>query len=211
MLNEESETKMCKILLPDGESLKDEHTLSVGESLKDKYVLSDEEILKNENAAKAFEVLSERYTKRVIAVARSFSRGGNNNDDLDDLIEEGLIALFRAIETYDETKGAKFSTYAYTCIRNRITDAAIMTDKHKKADDLMPQGVAGVPENDYSDALLRAIDKNLTKLERNVFRQRQSGMSYIEIAEIENVSEKSVDNAFYRAKSKLKKILHNME
>jgi RNA polymerase sporulation-specific sigma factor len=183
MLDEESETKMCK------------------------NNLTDEEILKSEDAVKAFELLSERYTGRVIALAITFNSTFTASDSNDDLIEEGLIALFRAIETYDENRGAKFSTYAYTCIKNRLKDAVKNENKHRRGDDLRLLSEIGVTDVDFTAEIQELIDNNLTKLEADIFRLRQSGMSYSEIAEIKGIPAKSVDNAFYRGKNKLKKIL----
>jgi RNA polymerase sporulation-specific sigma factor len=181
MLNEETEAKMCK------------------------KNLTDEEILRNENARRAYEMLSERYAGRVIALARTFKSLA-----FDDLIEEGLIALFRAIETYDENKGAKFSTYAYACIKNRLSDA---NSKGRRVSESETEAVA---ETDFAafevkEELDSIIEHNLTKLEGDIFRLRQSGMSYTEIANLRGIAEKSVDNAYFRAKNKLKKIFQNIE
>jgi RNA polymerase sporulation-specific sigma factor len=186
MLNEETETKMCKTCL------------------------SDEEILAGESSAKAFEILSERYTKRVIAAARSFSHGAGVYDNIDDFIQEGLIALFRAIETYDEKKGAKFSTYAYTCIRNRISDAAkkgaFRTPEEAEQNGFTPETAA--MDNEFRKMLSSAA-KNLTKLEQSVLQLRRDDVPYSDIAKILGISEKSVDNAFYRAKRKLRKFFNS--
>jgi RNA polymerase sporulation-specific sigma factor len=195
MLSEETEAKMCKL------------NLTAGADLSEAAGLTDEEILKSESPRKAFEILSERYTGRVIALARTFKSD-------DDLIEEGLIALFRAIETYDETKGAKFSTYAYTCIKNRISDAS------KKGQAACVRQAArsleiDIPtETDFTAVeakteLNSLIENNLTKREGEIFRLRQSGMSYADISKLCGISKKSVDNAYFRAKTKLKKVFQN--
>jgi RNA polymerase sporulation-specific sigma factor len=200
MLNEETETKMCKL------------------------GLTDEQILATETSDKAFEILSERYTKRVIAAARTFSHGSGIYGDLDDLIQEGLIALFRATLTYDESKGAKFSTYAYACIRNRISDAANKEAAQtpaawKQAAELANEyggSVAEAPDfiamsnelHGFRDILSEAAE-NLTKLEQSVLTLRRDDVSYADIAKLLGISEKSVGNALYRAKRKLLKYLQN--
>ncbi|MDR0991804.1 MAG: sigma-70 family RNA polymerase sigma factor [Ruminococcus sp.] len=187
--------------------------------------LTDEQILAAETSEKAFEILSERYTKRVIAAARTFSHGSGIYGDLDDLIQEGLIALFRAVLTYDETKGAKFSTYAYACIRNRISDAAnreaaqIETAWKQAAEyaaehgaavtDEMPDFIAMSNELQGFRDVLSDAAKNLTKLEQSVLSLRRDDVSYADIAKLLGISEKSVDNAYYRAKRKLIKYLQN--
>lgn len=136
----------------------------------------------------------------------------------DDLVQEGLMGLFRAIQTFDETQGASFSTYAITCINNGIATAVkqAMRKKHLPLTEYLPlpdegNGAVGAdsPEDltiageDYA-ALLHKINDELTKLERDVLALYLKGYDYVAAAKRLDTTPKSVDNALQRARRKLK-------
>jgi RNA polymerase sporulation-specific sigma factor len=54
-----------------------------------------------------------------------------NSNEREDLIQEGMIGLFSAINTYDKSRRIKISTYAQVCIKNRITNALAVMWKRK--------------------------------------------------------------------------------
>ncbi len=87
--------------------------------------------------ANAMEQLLERYKSMVNALARPYFIVGG---DYEDLTQEGMIGLYRAINSYDVNEGASFSTYAYTCIKSKIFDAikTANRDKHKALNNYAP-------------------------------------------------------------------------
>ena len=138
--------------------------------------------------------------------------------DEDDLIQEGMIGLFRAISTYRQGEGS-FYGFALLCI-NRQMYTAVQASARKKHEPLNayvsldeePQ----MPLEDSPETMLLLQEKegkredmiarHLSSLEKKVLALYLEGMSYGQIAEQIRRSEKSVDNAIQRLKKKLKKV-----
>lgn len=163
----------------------------------------------------AASVIISRYMKLVLKRAHTYS---DNCSDLEDLTQEGLLALCNAIESFDCKNGAKFSSFADVCITNRIKTAAQTIAKHKQNDMTVI-----ADENDIADAdsspeniclekesgirIEKMIRSVLSPLEARVFGLYLDGRSYREIAEMLGISEKSADNAVFRIRKKLKMLL----
>ncbi len=163
----------------------------------------------------AASVIISRYMKLVLKRAHIYS---DNCSDLEDLTQEGLLALCNAIESFDCENGAKFSSFADVCITNRIKTAAQTIAKHKQNDMTVI-----ADENDIADAdsspeniclekesgirIEKMIRSVLSPLEARVFGLYLDGRSYREIAEMLGISEKSADNAVFRIRKKLKMLL----
>lgn len=139
--------------------------------------------------------------------------------DADDLVQEGLIGLFRAVESYDAAQGASFSTYAITCINNSITSAVKQAARKKhlplsgyisldEEDTGMVSGGATPEEltiaNEAYAALQTKINDNLSDFERDVLALYLEGYDYLAVAKRLDTTPKSVDNALQRARKKLK-------
>ena len=140
--------------------------------------------------------------------------GGENED----LIQEGMIGLFRAISTYRQGEGS-FYGFALLCI-NRQMYTAVQASARKKHEPLNayvsldeePQ----MPLEDSPETMLLLQEKegkredmiarHLSSLEKKVLALYLEGMSYGQIAEQIGRPEKSVDNAIQRLKKKLKKV-----
>lgn len=188
------------------------------ETLSDKELI---EVIHRENGSQskdskdAVSIIISRYMKLVLKRAHTCS---DNSSDLEDLTQEGLLALCNAIESFDCENGASFSSFADACVTNRIRTAAQIIAKHKQNDLTVI-----ADENDIADAdsspenicLEKESDKNIKKmvgsvlspLEKRVFELYLDGRSYREIAEILGISEKSADNAVFRIRKKLKLLL----
>ncbi|MBP9989679.1 MAG: sigma-70 family RNA polymerase sigma factor [Ruminococcus sp.] len=135
----------------------------------------------------------------------------------DDLIQEGMIGLLSSVYGYSPDGGAKFKTYATTCISNRIISAVRnqLRDKHIplntycNLDNLEiidartdPQLI--VDMQDKMNIINEKIETRLSELEKNVLRLHIAGYNYSSVAEKLSVSEKAVDNALQRARKKLR-------
>ena len=190
--------------------------------------LSDEKLveLSRVDSHLATEHLIERYKGMVKSRAYVYFIAGADNDDI---MQEGMIGLFKAMKCYDINKDSSFRTFADMCIKRQIISAvkASTRQKHiplnsslsfdgnvfedepdKSRYELVEVGNGQNPEEIYiKEEELRDMRKKieilLSDFERRVLKLYLSGRSYQEIAKIVNKSEKSIDNALQRLKRKL--------
>lgn len=186
--------------------------------------LSDNELIEmihrdgsrqDKDSKDAVSVIISRYMKLVLKRAGAYS---DNCSDLEDLTQEGLLALCNAIDCFDSENGARFSSFADACVTNRIRTAASAIAKHKQNDmtviadendiadiDSSPENICLEKESDIR--IKKKIGSVLSPLEGKVFELYLDGRSYREIAEILGISEKSADNAVFRIRKKLRSLL----
>lgn len=180
-------------------------------------MLNEIELIKNFRGGdrQAAEELMENYKGAVNKIARAFYVKGG---DRDDVVQEGMIALYNAIVTYNLDGKVSFSTYATECIRNRILDCIRSSGRLKnkvlseslpitslddrKLSSLSPEEIAISAEE--ADALKSVIDEKLTKQECKILDMYYEGNSYAEIAEAVGKNTKFVDNALQRIRRKIK-------
>ena len=154
--------------------------------------------------------------------------------DSEDLIQEGMIGVFKAMLNYDEEKGAAFATFANMCIRRQMISAvkSASCKKHRPLNNSISLsnplsgeseggGTLGeIIESDSStdpeSRMLFIEERKLieddgkalfTDLEREAWNMYLDGHSYREIAEKLDRTNKAVDNAIRRAKNKLANLL----
>lgn len=182
---------------------------------------------KRENAA--MEYLLEKYKPLVRQKTRKlFLIDG----DKDDLIQEGMIGLFKAVRDYQVGKDAAFRTFADLCISRQLYSAikksnrlknqplnsyvSIYSDEFSDADDLAgdrtvissgSDNIANpeaimIDRENAIDMQNKMFDK-LSKMEREVLKRYLEGMTYQEIAADMEKSPKSIDNALQRIKGKI--------
>ena len=163
----------------------------------------------------AAEELLRRYKNVVRGVARSFFLAGG---DAEDLAQEGMIGLYRAVTDFKEG-GLSFKNFAYLCIQRRIIGAVRSAARLKNAP--LNRAVPLPPENEAEGALYAAEDPEALLIgdeERSEFLEKlrgalspaeyraltlyMEGLSIAEIAARERRSEKSADDAVQRAKRK---------
>lgn len=172
---------------------------------------------KNGNAQAEEELLS-KYKKLVKSVARQYYIVGAEDDDL---IQEGMIALFRAITAYNADTNVAFSSFAYSCIKNRILDKvkSANCEKYKAlntsvsiSDISTETMVAESAENmailrENSIRVKKSILEKLSPEEATILQSYIDGKRYKTIAAELNKSEKYIDNSLQKIKRKLKEIL----
>lgn len=183
---------------------------------------------KNEEAS---EVLFEKYRPLILATAnRLFCYCKNTGLELNDLVQEGMLGLNLAMNSYDDNKDASFYTYAKTCIERKIISQVVASRrlKHKVLNESL--SLENTDENNYDYVFDKSLSDNsynpeailfnsetekslvgqvsglLTNLETQVFELKINGFDYKEIAEILDKDIKSIDNALQRIRVKLKKI-----
>ena len=188
--------------------------------------LSDEELvaLAQANDKLALEVLLTRYRKMVNSFARNFYL---SDGDTEDLAQAGLMAVFKAVLSYNGAKSLK--VYAKVCVKNEIVSTIRKSkrDKNKPLDNFISLSgdenfeidkseIASTtdfdPEAEYINEeskieLDNKIKQSLSKLEYEIFTYYLSGYSYLEIANKIGKEVKAVDNAVQRIKKKIEKIL----
>ena len=166
----------------------------------------------------AINKIVESFKEKVKGIARGYFLIGG---DLDDLAQEGMIGLFKAINSFDDQKSNDFNAFALMCVNRQIINCIkkYNTDKNKmlnytiSLDDvdesdlctISPESIAIDKESNLQ--LRHLIDKHLSKMERQVVLAFFEGYSYSEIALQLKATTKSVDNALQRARQKLSKIL----
>ena len=101
------------------------------------------------------EALVRRYSGLVRSCARPLFLAGGDSEDL---IQEGMFGLIRAIREYDGAKAASFRTFAEVCIRNRLISAlrAASRDKHSPLNQSVPLDTPFFDGNSYPLGALRA-------------------------------------------------------
>lgn len=188
--------------------------------LQPPYHEQSDEVLCARGAAgdrQAEEVLISRYTRMVRKISRPlFLMGG----DSEDLIQEGMLGLWKAVREYAPERGASFRTFAYTCVKNSMLTAvkSAAGKHHIPLNDSVPfetllfdrsdQLPVSDPEAMYisREETQERLDRFYSKLsgfEANVLDLFLSGLSYSEIADQVARPVKSVDNAVQRIRRKL--------
>ncbi|MDE6789032.1 MAG: sigma-70 family RNA polymerase sigma factor [Ruminococcus sp.] len=171
----------------------------------------DELALIAKNDKKAASTLVFRYSKLIFIKAGIYTV---SDTDSDDLRQEGLMGLLRAIASFDIHRGVKFSTFAEVCIVNQMKTFLAKSRKNpipcESLDDISADSISEeeTPESIYINKeffseLWYAVDNILSEKERKIFSLCIQGMSYRETAEKLGISEKAVDNAMQRARRKI--------
>ena len=162
----------------------------------------------------AFKLLVDRYNGLLINFVMSLSVP---KSEYEDLMQEALIGLLRAVRTYDGVS-SKFSTYVSTCVRNSVVSGLRKYGKYENeviSEDI--EALVGVADSNTPELL--SLDREstgqlydkvfsvLSKFEAAVFELYLAEIPYADIAKRLNKNEKSVDNAIQRIKAKLKKLV----
>ncbi|MBR5505625.1 MAG: RNA polymerase sporulation sigma factor SigH [Clostridia bacterium] len=196
--------------------------------------MTDDEliIISKEGNGYAIEVLLERYRNFVRARSRTYFLIGA---DKEDIIQEGMIGLYKAIRDYKPEAQASFKSFAELCITRQIITAIKTATRQKHIplnsyislskpvyDDesdrvlldtvferkrLDPEEIMIDKERFYS--IEEKLSKILSKLEWSVLLKYLEGKSYVDIAAQIGKTEKSIDNALQRIKKKIEKHILN--
>lgn len=174
----------------------------------------------NSHTDKTFAQLIDSFSPFIHSRAAQLS---SRPLEAEDLVQEGLIGLAAAINSFNAEKGISFNTYAHTCINNSILSAvrAASRMKHSPLNSSLPLSdlsvASSVPpapsaeeqaiSNEDFCVLKNKIDNSLSDFEKRVLESRVNGRSNIETASALGVSIKSVSNAVERARRKLKEYM----
>ena len=199
--------------------------------------MTDEQLIEllREGKTEITDYLMEKYKDMVRKQARAMYLWGGENDDL---IQEGMIGLFKAVQDYDPKEGASFSSFAGLCVSRQMYTAmeASQRKKHLPLNsyvsiyasasdnpeenglsivDTIEAGKESNPElmilgEEYTNAFEEELKEKLSKLERKVLYLHLQGMEYLNIAEFMDKSPKTIDNALQRIKAKARRLLEEM-
>ena len=171
--------------------------------------------------------IMEKYKNLVRKEANAMYLLGGENDDL---IQEGMIGLFKAVQDYDVEQETSFYSFAKLCITRQMY-SAIEASKRKKHSPLnsyislydsseeqgslmetMAAGQESTPEEllvsrEYAQLLEMKLEESLSALENRVLYLHLLGTDYKTIARLLDKSPKTIDNALQRIKGKTEKIL----
>ena len=199
----------------------------------DKYGnLKDEEIVSQIKSGDkdALSYLLEKYKNLVnIKVSKYFMIGAEKED----ILQEGMIGLFKAIQSFNEEKQNSFKSFANICIERQLITAIKSSNrqKHMPLNTYLSLNTAAYDNNEddsvelidtfnsktaedpletimkkeYYSEVEEAINKNLSKFEKKVLDRYLKGESYVTIAKRLDSPVKSVDNAIQRIRKKATK------
>ncbi len=165
----------------------------------------------------------EKYKPLVRSRARELFLAGG---DRDDLLQEGMLGLFKAVRNYDPQREASFGTYARLLVTRQIYNAVAaaqrqkhqalnqsvsMTEIEEQQDTLM-LGTADSPETIVMDLenareLREKIFELLSPMEKKVLEQYLEGYDYLQIASRMDRPAKSIDNALQRIRGKVTRLI----
>lgn len=193
--------------------------------------MSDENLIEQVRLGnlEAQNYLLEKYRNLVSMKANKFFLIGAENDDM---IQEGMIGLYKAIQSFDLEKNNSFKTFANLCVERQLITAIKTSNRQKhiplnssfslnreayEDDDtsllevidskVMEDPLETITKREYFESIENKIDKKLSSFERQVLDRYVQGESYIDIANKLNSPVKSVDNAIQRIRKKAIKCL----
>ena len=174
-------------------------------------LLSDEDVVKRAQLGEknAAAILIERYRGRVEVRASQFFGAGLEPEDL---CQEGMIGLYRAIRCFQPHLENRFGAFADLCVRRQIQSAVrgsrrIKHDPLNSAEPLgLIQDLVPYPHKTPIDLQL-VLNQDLTNFEISVLNAHLAGLSYTEIGVSLSRVPKAIDNALQRAKRKILAVL----
>ncbi|MEA2477656.1 MAG: polymerase sporulation-specific sigma factor [Actinomycetota bacterium] len=180
---------------------------------------------------RGIEVLLARYRNFARSKARNYFLAGSEKEDV---VQEGMIGLFKAIRDFDLDQGTPFRAFAELCISRQILTAIKTANRQKhqplnssvsldapahgseRSERSVGENIVAPTMSDPAELVISAeeieairdsMKGSLTELEGDVLRLYMDGKSYEEIAGALGNHVKSIDNALQRIKRKLQKHL----
>ena len=212
----------------------DKNMFSINET--DYTQMTDEKLIENikNEDQNAFNCLVERYNDLVNMKASKFFMAGAETDDM---VQEGMIGLYKAVKSYVPQKQNSFKTFANMCIERQLITAVKNSNRQKHIplnssvslnasayddnEDVDRIDILNIKTlNDPSDIIANQeyfkdiqekIKENLSEFELMVLNEYEKGKSYAAIAEKLNAKTKSVDTAIQRIRKKANKIKNNID
>lgn len=189
--------------------------------------LNDEEVIKlvKTGDRSALDYIMNKYRDVVnIKVSKYFIIGAEKED----IVQEGLIGLYKAIKNFNQEKENSFKTFANLCIERQLITAIKSSNRQKHMplnsylslnmsayedeeaesvidvfdSNMIEDPLDTITKKEYYMEIENAIDKSLSDFEKKVLNRFAKGESYVQIADQLNTPVKSVDNAIQRIRKK---------
>ena len=199
--------------------------------------MTDEALIQsiNSNDANALQYLIQKYSDVVNMKANKFFMIGAEKEDM---VQEGLIGLYKAVKSFDKEKQNSFKTFANLCIERQLITAVKNTNrqKHIPLNFSMSLNTAAYQEDndeskmdvldinskqddpleiitarEYYSQIESKMDESLSEFEKKVLEEYKKGKSYLAIAEKLQIKVKSVDTAIQRIRKKALKIKQEVQ
>lgn len=196
--------------------------------------IADEQLILNfrNGDSNIMDYIMVKYKSMVRRKARAMYLIGGENEDL---IQEGMIGLIKAVRDYDPSQKASFASFADLCVSRQMYTAieaskrkkhmplnsyvslyeeGITSDEEKKVPliDTIEAAVENNPEvlyfnKEFTEVFVEELKENLSTLENRVLYLHLMGTDYRTIAELLEKSPKTIDNALQRIRGKAEKLL----
>lgn len=189
---------------------------------------SDEQLIERlrNGETEISDYLMEKYKGLVRKKARAMYLIGG---DTDDLIQEGMIGLFKAVQDYRPDRESSFQTFASLCVERQIYSAVKNSTRQKHIPlnsyvSLSEEAETGALEGLWSEnpealiidrentgSLEKQISRTLSPMENKVLAYYLKGYSYVQIAELMEKEPKSIDNALQRIRGKIRDYIKKIQ
>lgn len=196
--------------------------------------IPDEQLIRRlrEGESAIMDYIISKYKYLVIRAAKAIYLIGGENDDL---IQEGMIGLFKAIRDFDINQETSFYSFAELCISRQMYTAIKLSQRQKHMPLNSYVSLYDIKKSDYDDKqsplieqleiesnsnpeelfldkermqmLVEQLNERLSDMERRVLHLHLQGEDYRSIAELLDKSPKSIDNALQRIRQKMRTIL----
>lgn len=190
--------------------------------------IPDEELIRRaQNGEKKLEeFLIDKYKGMVRKKAHAMFLIGGEQEDL---IQEGMIGLFRAVRDYRPSKNASFATFASLCVERQIYKAIEISgrQKHRPLNSYISLSEENSPlkntedtkqqnpeeiiiDRESTNLMQEKIKERLSPFENQVLRAYLEGKDYHQIARQMEKSPKSIDNALQRMRNKIHDLMETL-
>ena len=196
--------------------------------------IPDEQLIRRlrDGETAIMDYIVSKYKYLVIRAAKAIYLIGGENDDL---IQEGMIGLFKAVRDFDTNQETSFYSFAELCISRQMYTAIKLSQRQKHMPLNSYVSLYDIKKSDYDDKqsplieqleietnsnpeelfldkermqmLVEELNERLSDMERRVLHLHLQGEDYRSIAELLDKSPKSIDNALQRIRQKMRTIL----
>lgn len=196
--------------------------------------IPDEQLIRRlrDGETAIMDYIISKYKYLVIRAAKAIYLIGGENDDL---IQEGMIGLFKAVRDFDTNQETSFYSFAELCISRQMYTAIKLSQRQKHMPLNTYVSLYDIKKSDFDDKqsplieqleietnnnpeelfldkermqmLVEELNERLSDMERRVLHLHLQGEDYRSIAELLDQSPKSIDNALQRIRQKMRTIL----